>query len=679
MNPHRVLLRFRNGAAVVLVWAGVLACTAGLLAYGMWTVLPWRRFADSVLLALISIALAWPLRRWHGASWAAALAAVWLAALVFFVGVMPVGAVVLIAGAAIALGSLLVPQVGALRAVLALAVGLALLAGALGWLLPLPIHRWFVYLPLLFGLCALRAGALRAMVCDGARALRGAAADAPGHAAATVLVLGLASIGAWLPTMQADDLAYHLGLPTQLQLHGFYALDPAAQIWALAPWLGDVLQGLAQVLAGREARGAVDTLWMLSAAAALFCLAGTLGAAARVRWLAVALFASLPLLAVLLGGMQTELAASALALTLALAIALPTRHRLMLACAVLAAALVALKLGHAVTALVLLVWALMRVRGAAEWSRLPLALLLFCGVAGSSYFYAWKVSGNPLLPLFNEIFQSPLLPPTQLRDPRWHAGFGIDLPWSITFTTDRYLEAWAGGFGFVLVACAGAWLLALTDVRTRGLALVASAALLLPLLPMQYARYAFPGLVLLLPALLVAMTSALGVRWCTRIVIGLCALNLAFQANAGWLLHVNALRKLVTSGGNAGAIEARYAPERALIAELRRRDPGDSVVFAIDPRSPDIAELGGRGRSVAWYAPTLERARISADADASGERWRQLMTGLDARWLLLRPQHLSAAQRAGLALAGAVCVDTIGDAQLWSLPGTAKQPPLESR
>lgn len=663
-----------------MVWAGVLTCIVGVLTHGMWAVLPWRRFADTLLLAMIACALAWPIRRWCAWNWAAALAVVWFAALAFFVGVVPVAAVLLVATAAIAVGSALVPSLGALRLVLALPIGLVLIAGTLGWLLPLPIHRWYVYLPLLGGLCTIRASALREMFRDGARAARGAIRAAPREAAAGVLVLGLASIGAWLPTMQADDLVYHLGLPTQLQLHGFYALDPSQQIWALAPWLGDVVQGIAQVLAGREARGAVDALWMLAGAGALWCLTGALGAAARVRWLAVALFASLPPLAVFVGGMQTELPASALALALALVIASPAACRLTLGCAVLAAGLSALKLGHAFTALVLLAWALMRVRGDVEWSRLPLALVLFCGVAGSSYFYAWHVSGNPLLPLFNDVFRSPLLPATQLQDLRWHAGFGIDLPWSITFATDRYLEAWAGGFGFVLVACGGAWLLAMADVRTRGLALAASAALLLPLLPMQYARYAFPGLVLLLPTLLLVIGSALGRRWSRRLVIGLCALNLAFQANAGWLLHVNALRKLVSSGGDAQRIQALYAPERVLIAALWRRDPGDSIVLALDPQSPDIAELGGRGRSVAWYAPALERARVSADADASGEQWLRLMTALDAHWLLLRPERLSAAQRAGIVLAGAVRVAGVGGAELWSLPPAgAVSPPLERR
>jgi len=185
--------------------------------------------------------------------------------------------------------------------------------------------------------------------------------------------------------------------------------------------------------------------------------------------------------------------------------------------------------------------------------------------------------------------------------------------------------------------------------------------------------------VLLLPTLLVAIMLAVGVRWGTRIVIGVCALNLAFQANANWLLHVSALSKLVTSGGHVEEIYARYAPERALIADLRRRDPGNSIVLALDPQAPNIAELGGRGRSVARYAPALERARNAADADASGERWRRLIADLDAHWLLLRPERLTPAQRAGLALTGAVRVSVVGNAELWSLADRGHLPQTDTR
>ena len=664
-----MLARFRNPAAAALVCAGVFACVGGFVMHRMWALLPPNRCAELIVLAAFSIALAAALRHWRDWTWAHALAAVWCAAWLFFVGVPAVLATLLVAATALALGSLLPPRDMDARAALALPVGLVLVGGTLGWLLPLPIHRWYFYLPVLLAICIWRVRALREIVLAGRQGWDAAIAGAPWPAAAAVLVMGLASTGTWLPTMQADDLAYHLALPTQLLKHGFYALDPSQQIWALAPWLGDVLQGVAEVLARREARGAVDALWMVSIAASLWSLGASLGASMRTRWLVLALFASLPTVAALAAGMQTELAASALLVSLALAILRSRDHSLTWVCTVLVAGLAGLKFGQAFAAVVMLVWAFARSHGRIAWTRMPVAALLFIALAGSNYFYAWQVSGNPMLPLFNDIFRSSVLAPMQMGDLRWHAGFGVSLPWAITFDTEHYLEAWGGGFGFVLVALAGAWLLAVLRSETRGIALAASAILLLPMLPMQYARYGFPGLVLLLPALLMATDAAIGTRWCMRVVVGVCALNLAFQANANWLLHVNTVRKLVATGGRSDAVYRRYAPERALIAALLARDDSESVVLAMDAQVPDVAELGGRGRTVAHYAPKLETARIAADADASGARWQQLIRSLDARWLLLRPAHLNDTQRAALVLVGAQRVDTIGDAELWSVAG----------
>ena len=52
-----------------------------------------------------------------------------------------------------------------------------------------------------------------------------------------------------VPGELVPDVVYHLGLPWQLQDTARYAMDPVLQVWALAPWAGDVLQGVAQVLA----------------------------------------------------------------------------------------------------------------------------------------------------------------------------------------------------------------------------------------------------------------------------------------------------------------------------------------------------------------------------------------------------------------------------------------------
>jgi len=663
----------RAGPALV-VWLGPLACALGMVLWRTDRALPWSRFAETLVLALAALVLAAMLRRLAGWRWADALAGVWCAALAFFAGPLPVAATALLAAAALAVGSLLVAQRTAADAAVALAAGLALVAGGLGWLLPYPLHHRLVYLAAALALCIARRAALRAALRHLRQGWRSAADAAPALASVAVMLAGLASTGAWLPTMQADDLAYHLGLPARLQHHHAYAPDPAQQIWALAPWLGDVVQAFAQVVAGGEARGAVDALWLALAAASLGLLATALRPDARLGWLVAALFASQPLLAALAAGMQTELPAAALLAALALVVVRAgagDMQRALLAGAALAGGLFALKFGQAVAALAMLAWAAARTRrlGGAP-SRLAAAAAVFVLVGGSSYFYAWQASGNPMLPLFNEVFRSPVMPAQPLADTRWHAGVDALLPWRITFDTARYLEASAGAFGFALVMLGGAWLVALRRHETRGLALAASAVLLLPLLAVQYARYAFPGLALLLPALAIAGDAALGARRFAALALALCALNLAFQGNAPWPTSTIARKRLLGTGGDAAYVLERFAPERVLIADLRRRDADDSIVLALDAQAPYVAELAGRGRTVAWYAPALEAERRRADEDPSGARWRRLIDGSGARWLLLRPARLGEAQRAALAAGGAQRVAAAGEAELWAWPRT---------
>jgi len=656
--------------AATLVAGGAFACAAGLALHGTAAALPWAHLRDTIALAFVAVLPALAVARLAQVQVASVLALGWLVALGSFAGVAAVLSVALLGAAAVAIGSLFG---GGARGqpVLALALGLVVIGGVLGWTLRWPIHHAWVHAPLLLAACVLRRTALRdawSTACAGWR--RAVDAD-PRGAAIALLALGLASVGTWLPTLQADDLAYHLALPTQLWRDASYAPDPAQQIWALAPWLGDVLQGVAQVVAGREARGAVDALWLCVAAAACGVLARRLGADARTAWLAVALFASQPLLLWLLGGMQTELPACALLLVLAALIVDDVRDRSR-AGAVLLAGLVALKLSSAISALVLLAWAVVRARGRLPWWRLPVAVALFAVFAGSSYVFAWRLGDNPLLPLFNHVFRSPLLPPEQLADPRWHTGLGPTLPWRITFDTPRYGELLRGGYGFVPVMLAGAWAVALWRRRTRGAALVATVAILLALWPMQYARYAFPALVLLLPALAVATSAALGVRAATLLLCALCGLDFAFQANANWIVHGAGLRELVRSRGDPLPLYEHFAPERALASRLRELDDGPSIVLALDGRSPYLAELAPRLRTVSGYAPRLLAASRAADADPSGARWQALLRELDARWVVLRPALLGDAQRRALAALGTTPVARVGELELWSV-GTAPE------
>ena len=657
-----------------LLWLGMALCVTGLVVNRMWDVLPFPRFFEHVLIALFALAAAWPLVRWRSWSWAMGLALVWLAGLTFFAGPMPVVAVVVLAAAAVALGSLLMPGP------IALPLGLALIAGVLGWLLPLQIHYRAVYALACVGLVAWRRVEVVTAYRSVLEQFEHAARTCPRASAAAMLLLGLASTGAWLPTMQADDVSYHLGLPFQLQETARYLPDPITQVWSLAPWAGDVLQGVTQVLAGGEARGALNVLWLAMSAGMVFALTALLSGDTTQRnmtrrWWSVSLLASLPLSMALAGGMQTELPAMAWLPALAWLVLRPpaatngaTDWRTLLAGAVLFGVLCELKAMHAAVALPVLVWAAWRHRHGIPWRWLPMALVLAVALGSSSYATAWWMTGNPVLPLMNSWFHSPYFGPNDFADTRWRGGLDADVLWDVSFDTEHYFESFDGGFGFVLIALLGVWLLALRDVRTRGLAGVASIALLLPLLPMQYARYLQPSLALLLPALVVAYPV---VKRGTAAFWALCVLNLAFATNANWMLRTGALKQVVRDLGRDAPTMQRFIPERVLAMQLREPANLDGSVLVLPGSNLALAELGARGRNMLWYSPRWEAESTRVEANPTGTAWARLLRDNRIRHVILQPARLTPSQRAGLALSNARVVQDAGEAQRWLIPDNA--------
>jgi hypothetical protein len=533
-------------------------------------------------------------------------------------------------------------------------------------LLPVPLHYRIVYLALALGAVAWRWRALLDAGRQSTTVWRECIDAAPRAAAFAVLALGLASTACWLPTLQADDLVYHLRLPWQLTLQQRYPLEPALHIWSLAPWLADVLQAVPQVIAGAESRGSMNALWIAMTAAGIWRLATALGGSGRSAWLAVALYASVPLTAGLAGGMQTETPTTALLVWLVWVIVhRDDRARRLWIGAILLGGLLALKLASAAFALLLLPLALWMHR------RLPRVIPMLgaagvaLAVAGSSYAYAAWTAGNPFLPLFNAWFHSPYYETANFDDARWHAGVDAALPWNLTFHTERYLEAFAGGGGFVLMALAGAWVLALATRRTAAVAITATALLALPLLPMQYLRYVFPALVLMLPVL--SLTAfRFDPRRAAWLLVGVCVLNFAFQANSFWLLRVGLVKMAIKEAGNDTAVFHAYAPERKLLATIRSTSHRN--VLALDPDRPNVAELGLQGRSISRYDRSLRSAAQQAERDPTGVAWAELLQRADISDVLVRPATRTRAQQAALARVGAARQQTAGDLEWWRIP-----------
>ncbi|OOG37405.1 hypothetical protein B0E51_16245 [Rhodanobacter sp. C05] len=655
----------------VLFAAGFLLVAMGFIGNAMWRQIPWSPVALLAGLSLVSLILAYGLGRLFHCQAATSAAAVWLGALVYFAGISPFASVLLIAVAALAIGSVLVPKGWDARVPLSVLAGLALLCGIAGWLLPFPIHSRAVYTLALLAIIILRWRAVLDMVAPLSRSWTDAVASSPWAALLAVLVLGMISTCAWVPTIHYDDLAYHLGLPYQLETLGYYRMDAGSRVWAVSAWAGDVLQGMAQVVAGGESRGPVDVLWLILIVAMMWKLCEALQLSPRMRWLAVAICASMPMTAGTLTGMQTEGATTAAAVGMALLIqrtVTPSRRELLLV-ALLVGLLLGLKVSNLMVAGALGLWLLWQWRTKLPWRTLPSAVVLVIFVGGSSYFYAYLLTGNPVLPIFNGFFHSPYYALSNFHDTTWDTGFHWSIPWDLTFHTSRFVEGWDGAGGFTLLALLGGLLLAMTRRNVRPLALMASLAFLLPLTQIQYLRYAHPAMVLLVPAMLGGLPAADQYRRQARVLalmlVTLVLGNLLFVANGDWQLRQGVLRNVLVQG--RASTTDTYAPIRRLAAFIRDRYGAQARTLIIDGHNPFAAELAGNAFVINWYDQELSALAAGADSDSSGERWSGLFKHAGANLLVVNKAGHTQALDEAIGNAQGARVYELGDLELWAL------------
>jgi len=653
-----------------LYWLGFMVLTVGFVINALWRgiALGPTLFLGALLLA--SLVLAFVLRRLLDCAMATVLLLLWLLALAYFAGFAACLAVLLVALAAMGMGSLLVPGDTPARGSLCIMVGLALLCGIDGWLLPFHIHFRAVYVIALLVMVFLRWRSIAPMLRALPEYWGAAVAAAPGTAVLALLAIGAMSTFAWLPTLDYDSLSYHLNLPSQLVSLGYYQMNAATNVWALSPWAADVVQAIAWMVGGVQARGMVNVLWASLSFALIWSLGGEFGLRPGLRWLAVALYASVPMIAFTLGSMQTEGPTAAVVAALALVIQrarVPGRRDLLLAAA-LFGLLLALKVSNLMFAGPLGLWLLWRWRRRFPWRALPAALLLVLILAGSSYLYAWELTGNPVLPVFNGIFHSPYFAPVNFHDSRWDKGFRWDIIWRLVFHSSDYTEAGATPI-LVLIALAGSLLVALAKPASRPLALVAITGLLLPLFEIQYSRYAAPSLALLVPAMLCGVPSFDSVCARNRLVLaGMCALvmlSLVYVSGVSWQAANGAVMARVITGQSA-TID-RFAPERQMVQVVEDRYGETARVLILDRSKPFAAEFAGRAFALSWYDPQLLRWTQNADADFTGQAWIEVFKRTGANLLMTTRSNVPGALLTALAKMNGAVVFEAGNSLLWQI------------
>src|SRR5688572_3319911 len=494
--------------SLILLALGVGTLIAGFVSTSIWSSLPSDMTRDAIRFTAITAVISWVLRFIYPLRYANSLLLVWFAYHVLLVGISPVLSALLVTAAAVGVGSLLLPKRVPCRLAFAVISGLGIIAGIVGWLLPFPIHFHRGYVLIALAICWWRRRAIAKILLDQSKVWRLRVNASPRLAAVALMALGLASTGTWLPTIAFDDLAYHMGLPTELRTSAHYRMDAESHVWALAPWLGDVIQGTTQVIAGEDARSSVNLLWLALAVLLVLELNRRLGGTSQSGWLAVGCVGSIPLMYGLLWSMQGELAAVALYPAAALILISAPRKadsgRLVLLSICIAVS-IGLKISNILGMAPFALWLMVRWRGKLLWRELVVAAVFAVLIGGSSYTYAALLTGNPVLPLFNGWFKSEFFTAENFVDTRWLSGIRPDILWQLTFETGKYCECLPGTAGFHWLALAGALPIALARSRTRGVAICALAGASLVFHQSQYFRYFLPMLVPLVPVFAVSL------------------------------------------------------------------------------------------------------------------------------------------------------------------------------
>jgi len=260
--------------------------------------------------------------------------------------------------------------------------------------------------------------------------------------------------------------------------------------------------------------------------------------------------------------------------------------------------------------------------------------------------------------------------PENYLDTRWKTGFGLDLFWTMSFDTSQHGEIYTGGIGFLQIALSGAWVLALLHRNTRIITLLATVVFLLPLIPIQYVRYSYPGLVVL-SVVLVTTVFRVDARLAVWGLSALCILHLAFQANSHWMLKTGSVRTVVMAMGRDELVLKKYVPERLIAAQMRQAGGSAGNVLLFTEQS--AAEYGIRGRMINGYSHQLNAAARQADKDPSGHLWVQFFQRENIRDAIFRRADIRPSQYEGLQVIGAAQQAVIGEAEWWSIPEAGRE------
>jgi hypothetical protein len=436
-----------------------------------------------------------------------------------------------------------------------------------------------------------------------------------------------------MPEIGHDALAMHLFVPAQIAYRHVWAFDTKLNVWAVMPMLVDWCYSAAYMFAGETAARLVNFGGIVLVAVMVRRVAQWMGGGPVATAWAVFLFLITPLTFTESSSLFIEALWSALVLggTLAL-LRLFTEplqgsaRQILLGCVLWAGALAA----KAVTFTIFPGMVLVLVFGARRWltlaqlRALSVGLMVFIAIGLLPYVVAFALTNNPVFPFFNELFKSPLYPPTNFSSSVvFQHGVTWDTLYQMTFDSGKYLESTPGAAGFhwlLLVVPAIVGVVLSRNWRALAVVFIAAAALVLTFVQTAYLRYVFPSFglscAILAPALQ-SLSSTGVIAWRAGVLaaIMVALLNLLhFDAGTYW---GNIDLRVIADARVRETYLQKKLPLRVAVEQVNALNQLEAPVAFFS--APLFAGLKGDALTNTWYnLDFATEARGTQTADEIG-------------------------------------------------------------
>lgn len=435
---------------------------------------------------------------------------------------------------------------------------------------------------------------------------------------------------AFMPEVGHDALAMHLFVPAHLASRHEWGFDVSTYIWAVMPMLGDWIYSIGYILAGESAARLLNALFILIVVRLVCEFVAWAGGTVAGARLAALIFLTTPLTFTESSSLFIEsvwtsyIVAGAFATMRAVSSESTPASQLKVAGALLGTALAAKAVTFTILPVLLfvLIW---RFRSWVDWRSIPAILVgfsLFAVIGGIPYITAWSLTGNPVFPFFNQMFQSPFYPPTNFEAP---SAFGKGLSWDVlyraTFDSGRYLEGKPGSAGFqwlLLFVPATVGLLLYRNLRGMTLVFLAATVVALVFMSVAYLRYVFPSFAVGAACIGIAwshfMADNVSVRWLAYLAgFAAIALNILFFSEGTYYGDIE-MAPMLSATGRSDYLQGRL-PIRNAVEVVNGVNNGrlPVAVFA----QPLVAGLTADALYPSWYNAEFYKAvKAAASADS---------------------------------------------------------------